>query len=314
MADLATIQNPKPIFDFETNSVEQMDLATLRRTHRENTPNGDPIRGMYHFQAIERIGEMCRAHGLDYQIEEIFAAQNRNKTQPGVSLLPSVEAQYIPKAIEAHILRRVYTTIRIDNDQTNELTTTLVVAFHQDGLQVAIGPCVKICHNQCILSAERSIADYGKTKVPTEQVFATVDGWLRDFAPQMQEDRARINRLKNTPVSEQEILTYIGILTTMRVAHDSSDKRLRNKVDTYPLNSAQINRFTEDILKKMHETPNLTAWDVYNVATEYYKADEAEIPTLIPQNLAFTETLFQFLERKPAAKQPVMFVEAEVVS
>ena len=49
--------------------------------------------------------------------------------------------------------------------ETDELTTTLVIAFHQDGIQAAIGPCVRVCHNQCILSPERSVSNYGKDKV-----------------------------------------------------------------------------------------------------------------------------------------------------
>ncbi len=62
--------------------------------------------------------------------------------------------------VEAHILRRIFTTLRIDNDQTDELTTTLVMTYHQDGMQAAIGPCVKACHNQCILEAERMVSTF----------------------------------------------------------------------------------------------------------------------------------------------------------
>lgn len=297
MTELVTIQNPKPIFDFEVNKVEEMDLATLRRSHRENTPNGDPIRGLYHFQAIERVGALCQKHGLNYQIEEIFAAQNRNKTQPGVSLLPSVEKQYGDKAVEAHILRRIYTTIRIDDGEDDELTTTLAIAFHQDGLQVAIGPCVKICHNQCILSADRRVADYGKDKVSTEQVFSIVDDWLGNFSSQMTEDRQRIQRLKAKTVTVQELYTYIGLLTAMRVAHDSSDKALSSTVDAYPLNQGQITDFTESVLKLMQQKGMLTAWDIYNAATELYKPQRADLPTLIPQNSTFAATLVSFCEQ-----------------
>lgn len=288
---------PIGTFDFETEKVIEMDLATLRRSHRENNPNGDPIRGMYHFQVIERLGDMCRQHGLNYQIEEIFAAQNRNKTQPGVSVLPRVEEQYGVKAVEAHILRRVYTTIRIDDGQNDELTTTLAIAFHQDGLQVAIGPNVKICHNQCILSPERSVADYGKGKVPTEQVFATVESWLEDFFPQMEADRKCIERLKNTALTPEDIYRFIGQLTTTRVAHDSSDKRLCAMVGTtYPLNQSQISDFTENLMKLKLDKGDvpLTLWDVYNVATELYKPRSTDFPCLIPQNGAMAQMVIEF--------------------
>lgn len=181
---------------------------------------------------------MCEKHGLSYQIEDIFAAHNKNKQFPGTSLLEQAEAQYGKNAVEAHILRRVFTTIRIDDYQTDELTTTLALAYHQDGIQAAIGPCVKVCHNQCIMYAERRAYTYGKEKVSVETLFDTIDGWLGDFHNQMTADRARIEMLKNSRLSHEQVITFIGVLASIRVAHDSKDKSLRDMVETYPLNNA----------------------------------------------------------------------------
>ena len=163
-------------FDFQNNGIEVMNFETLQRTYKENDIYGKPVQGIYHYQVLQRMMDICEKYNLDYEVEEIFAAQNRNKTQPGVSILPQVEQTLGEKAVEAHILRRIFATIRIKDWETDELTTTLVVAYHQDGIQAAIGPCVKVCHNQCILSPERSICNYGKNKVTTEGVFETVDG------------------------------------------------------------------------------------------------------------------------------------------
>ena len=261
-------------FDFQNNNVEVMTLDTLRRTHKENDIYGNPVKGIYH-----------------YEVEEIFAAQNKNKAQPGVVVLPQVEEKYGENAVEAHVLRRVYATIRIKNWETDELTTTLVVAFHQDGIQAAIGPCVLVCHNQCILSPERSVSNYGKEKVSTEELFDRVDGWLSNFEEQMNEDRERIRRLKEKTITPVEMYAYIGLLTALRVSHDSSDKRLSSTVETYPLNQSQISIFTEDLLKLSQEKQTLTAWDVYNCATELYKPGKTDLPAMIPQNGALAEMM-----------------------
>ena len=287
-------------FNFQENKVEIMDLPTLKRTHMEDGPNGLPMRDIYHFDAIERVTDICGRYNLNYALEEIFAAQNNSKHQPGVAVLKKQETHYGDKAVEAHILRRIFTTIRIKDFETDELTTTIVLTYHQDGMQAAIGPCVRVGHNQCILSPERTVSTYGKDKVGLEDFFATIDGWLSAFETQMTADRERILRMKNTTVSEQEIYMYIGLLNVLRVAHDSSDKRLSSRVGTYPLNQTQINAFTEEVLQKMQEQPVMTAWDLYNVATEHYKPGRAEIPTLVPQNLAFAATLEQFF----AFRQP----------
>lgn len=278
-------------FDFTTNSIEVVTLDTLRRTFKENDIYGAPLKGIYHYQVIEQMEEICRHNNLNYEVEEIFAAQNRNRNEPGVVVLPQVEEKFGERAVEAHILRRIYTTIRIKEQETDELTTSLVVAYHQSGIQVAIGPCVKICHNQCILSPERIVSNYGKEKVSTEQLFERVDEWLGSFENHLAEDRERIAGLKAKILTPVEVYAYIGLLTTLRVSHDSSDKRLSSRVDIYPLNQSQISDFTEKLLKLAIDKKQLTAWDLYNVATELYKPGSTDIPVVIPQNAALAELL-----------------------
>ena len=282
-------------FDFQKNGIEVMNFETLQRTYKENDIYNNPVQGIYHYQVIRRMMDICEKYNLDYEVEEIFAAQNRNKTQPGVSILPQVEQTHGEKAVEAHILRRIFATIRIRDWETDELTTTLVVAYHQDGIQAAIGPCVKICHNQCILSPQRSISNYGKKKVTTDELFETVDGWLANFEVNMNEDIARIQRLKRRIIPMEEIYLYIGLLTALRVSHDSLDRNLSSTVETYPLNQSQISIFTEEVLKLAMSKGQITAWDLYNVATEIYKPGKTDFPALIPQNGAMAELLLSRL-------------------
>lgn len=291
MATLTTLQKTQKQFDFKTNNIETMNLDTLRRTYKENDIYGKPLKGLYHYEVIQSLADICSKHNLNYEVEEIFAAQNKNKNEPGVVVLPQVEEKFGESAVEAHILRRVYTTIRIKEWETDELTTTLVIAFHQDGIQVAIGPCVKICHNQCILSPERSACNYGKNKLSTEELFERVDEWMENFEEQMTQDRERIRRLKQKIVTPIELYAYIGLLTALRVSHDSSDKRLSSQVETYPLNQGQISVFTEELLKLNLTKKSITAWDIYNVATELYHPGKTDFPSMIPQNGALAELL-----------------------
>ena len=295
METTLTVMERQQQFDFQKNGIEVMNFETLQRTYKENDIYNNPVQGIYHYQVIRRMMDICEKYNLDYEVEEIFAAQNRNKTQPGVSILPQVEQTHGEKAVEAHILRRIFATIRIRDWETDELTTTLVVAYHQDGIQAAIGPCVKICHNQCILSPQRSISNYGKKKVTTDELFETVDGWLANFEVNMNEDIARIQRLKRRIIPMEEIYLYIGLLTALRVSHDSLDRNLSSTVETYPLNQSQISIFTEEVLKLAMSKGQITAWDLYNVATEIYKPGKTDFPALIPQNGAMAELLLSRL-------------------
>ena len=298
METTLTVMERQQQFDFQKNGIEVMNFETLQRTYKENDIYNNPVQGIYHYQVIRCMMDICEKYNLDYEVEEIFAAQNRNKTQPGVSILPQVEQTHGEKAVEAHILRRIFATIRIRDWETDELTTTLVVAYHQDGIQAAIGPCVKICHNQCILSPQRSISNYGKKKVTTDELFETVDGWLANFEVNMNEDIARIQRLKRRIIPMEEIYLYIGLLIALRVSHDSSDRNLSSTVETYPLNQSQISVFTEEVLKLAMSKGQITAWDLYNVATEIYKPGKTDFPALIPQNGAMAELLLSRLSEE----------------
>ena len=76
MEALATLNNQRQ-FDFQNNGIEVMDLETLQRTYKENDIYGNPVRGIYHYQVIQRMTDICRRHNLNYEVEEIFAAQKQ---------------------------------------------------------------------------------------------------------------------------------------------------------------------------------------------------------------------------------------------
>lgn len=280
--------------NFRENKVQVIDLPTLAKTYKENDVYGNPLKGIYHYQLINSIVEAAKSEGLTTDVWDVFAAQNANKNAPGVSILPQVEAVQGENATEAHILRRVYANIRLTDNDTDELTTNLAVAFHQDGIEVAIGEAVKVCHNQTILSAEHRAATFGKDGHTPEELLQIVGNWIKDSRRIAVQNRHRISAMKKVEISANTAYQIIGMLTAVRVAHDTSNKNIRN-TDTYPLNQAQISQFTENLLIRSQENnEHLTLWDVYDCATELYKGDQMEIPNILPQGAAMAKFLEQF--------------------
>jgi len=277
-------------FDFQKNRFEVLNLQTLELTHKENDIYGNPLRGLYHYEVINKVAEICRNTGLNFEIEEIFAAQNKSSQNPGVVILPQVEAIHGTNAAEAHILRRVFSTIKIHDNETSDITTTIAIAYHQEGIQIGFGPNVIICRNQCILNRERLTQNYGSGKVTNEEMFQSVENWMNNFAGYREQDIRILQKMKEIFCNQNEVFQLIGLLTSLRVAHDSSEQSIRQN-ETYPLNQSQISQFTESYLLKAQETKRLTLWDVYNLATDLYHPDKTEIPNLMPQNLSLMEVL-----------------------
>jgi len=288
--------------DFADGYIESLSLQELKETYPErNTDQTPQFNGIFHYELIERIGAIIEANGLSYAIEDIFAINNKNKGSNGVSVNPNIEAIHGKGAIQAHALRRVFTTIRINDLEDEESNTGLAIAFHQDGIQLGIGPNVKICHNQCILNKDRSVATYGgQDKVKDiDKLLQIVDDWMKNFTEHRTADLKVISQMKLIQTNYSQIMEMIGRLNTIRVVKDSKEKALKaneaNLGKVYPLNQAQISSFTERYLMKCVElkTTDMSLWEIYNISTEFYKPGMTDFANITNQNIAWAEFLIK---------------------
>ena len=282
--------NEDKFFDFEKAKTQSITLEQLSRTHREDDVYGNPLRGIYHFDLFNKVIDECTELGYNVEVYDMFAAQNRDRQSPGVVRLPQVEAVKGQHAVEAHILRRVYANIRITDFDNDETTTNVAVAFHQKGIQIGFGPNVMICHNQCMLSPELYMSSYSEkgkkgSGMEIAAMLDTLKSWLVDARHIIETDRERIAKMKETRITAEQMFLLIGLMTATRVKADTSRKSIRENI-TYPLNQSQITLFTEDMLEAYHDKEFVTAWDMYNSATNLYKANRMDIPALLPQNRA----------------------------
>ena len=282
--------NEDKFFDFEKAKTQAITLEQLSRTHREDDVYGNPLRGIYHFDLFNKVIDECTELGYNVEVYDMFAAQNRDRQSPGVVRLPQVEAVKGQHAVEAHILRRVYANIRITDFDNDETTTNVAVAFHQKGIQIGFGPNVMICHNQCMLSPELYMSSYSEkgkkgSGMEVAAMLDTLKSWLVHARHIIETDRERIAKMKETRITAEQMFLLIGLMTATRVKADTSRKSIRENI-TYPLNQSQITLFTEDMLEAYHDKEFVTAWDMYNSATNLYKANRMDIPALLPQNRA----------------------------
>lgn len=285
----------RQFLDFDISKVQTLTLEQLARTEKENDYNGRPLMGIYHFQLIQQIQEMCAERGYKAEIWDLFAANNKDRRAPGVSRLPQKEEKYGERAIEAHILRRVYCNIRLYDLDKGEgddaITTNLAISFHQKGLQVGIGRNVVICHNQTMLNREQYAATYKDGRTPgiaLNEMIAKIGVWLDDLRNITADDDEKIEKMKRRVISAQEMFTIIGMLTSLRVASETKFKAIRNN-NTIPLNQAQISRITEKMMLAYQDRGKVTAWDFYNAATDMYKPYMLDQPMILSQNLALVD-------------------------
>lgn len=275
---------------FDQQKVQAISLAQLERTHRENNLYEQPLYGIYHFDLIHKVIDICNQQNLNADVWDLFAAHNKDRNSPGVVLLPQIEEKFGPRAVEAHILRRVFANIRLTDFDDDTYTTNLSVSFHQKGIQIGFGNNVKICHNQCMLGASKYATNYGNDKITIAEMLDALKSWIADARRIVMEDREKIEQMKSIEVSAEQCFTLIGMLTSVRIAHDTRYPEIRNS-RTYPLNQSQISDWTEDLMLRYKRNGSVSVWDLYNSATNLYKADKMDIPQILPQNIAMANFL-----------------------
>ena len=287
--------------NFAEQAVQVLTLGELERSYHENLPTGDPVGGIYHFALIQQVLAIFEKRGLTPVVQEIFAAANRDSKRPGVTLLPQLEEQYGERSIEAHLLRRVYANIEIRSDETDDLVTCLAVAYHQKGIQLGIGPMVRVCHNQTILGAQDVVSNYTcyggqsrKDKLSLESVIGRAELWADEYEPYQKIRRERMSALKSAEFTRTDMLQLIGILVEKRILHDTQNEELHLSTP-YPLNSSQINETSEQMITLMSHQQPQSYWDAYQQLNTVLKPGRMDIPQVLPQSLALFETMYELI-------------------
>ena len=284
--------------NFAEAPVQVLTLDELEKSYHENLPTGDPVGGIYHFALIQKVLETFEQRGLQPVVQEIFAAANRDSKRPGVTILPQLEEQYGERSIEAHLLRRVYANIEIRSDETNDVVTCLAVAYHQKGIQLGIGPMVKVCHNQTILGAQDVVSNYTcysgqnrKDKYSLEMVLNRAEQWADEYEPYQKIRAERVSDMKSAQMDRERMLRLIGVLVEKRILHDSQNDVLHVSAP-YPLNSSQINETSEQLIALMRHDEPISYWDAYQQLNTVLKPGRMDIPQVLPQSLALFETMY----------------------
>jgi len=291
MTEIITLE-PRKLLNFKDNKVQRLSLEELSNSVKEEDYNGKPLMGMYHFEYIQNALREVEKKGLNFRIEELWAAQNQDKSRPGVSVIEKYREEYGEGDARSFLLRRIFAKIQI-NDLEDDITNTVVaLSFNQYGFQLAFGPHVKICQNLSIMGADKFMSTYAsETKMPTPGRMIEVLGeWLHDFESVRKRERKLITDFQEVMVDEKDAMEMIGELTTKRIRKESNRFP---KEPLPPLNQGQIGKFAESYLNGRADNPNqmFSAWDMYNFATELYKPEQTDFPLILSSNHAMSQYL-----------------------
>ena len=280
---MATTETRKT-FDFSKEKTQNITLAELEATYKENDVYGRPLGGIYHSDLINGISNIAREAGLEVEIGDMFAVNNLDGKRPGVALLPEVEEKEGERSIRAHLLRRVFAVIRLVSSGTPETSCpAIAISYSQHGIQIGIGPNIHICRNQTILCAEQMIANFGYRRLDMDKKELagpdwwrpTVEGWITDVSNGVMQTQWAdiIQSLDEQLLYRQDMQQIFGGLMQLRIEADTTEKTLRTG-EVPPLTQSQINHCMERVLIKHFGKGGAgmcTKWDILNAMTDTLK-------------------------------------------
>lgn len=290
------------LLDFEKNPVEVLTLEELEQTHKENYPDGTPVGDIYHFVLMQQIIRMCEEAGLNPEIKEVFAVNNKHKRSPGVTILPQVSEELGVGSLASHILRRVFCNINLRGDFTNDQRTyNIAVSYTQLGICVGFGPFTYACHNQTICRADAIVSNY------TVRGFARLESKDRAIATFMESlkrqiasvsdlalhDNQMVDELKEKRFSPSQIHRLVGELCYERVLCESNtDESVKKGIP--PLDSARINAFVKRLTDESAYQLGCTGYDMLMAGNEHFKPGIIPFENIAPQSLALFEKIHNF--------------------
>ena len=272
------------LISFLENPVQEITLEQLKVTADERTSSQNYMNGIAHHQLFERIAEIVSLGGLNFSVDKIYVADNKNKVLPGVTVLPFAQEKYGIGSLESHILRRVTGKISIHNLSDDESNGSLAVSFHQQGIQVAFGQNVKICSNMSIFG-ENLIYSYGSNSMPIDKMFNVISDWVSNFDEMRNHDLDIMNKMKNILINPMEELPKL--IGNLQIEAVNAAYRKSNVVP--PLNISQISQFTKGALDKVETLGDkmTSLWQLYNIATELHRPGQTDFPNMLPANKNF---------------------------
>jgi len=292
----------KRLLDFKENPVQTLSLQELTETIDERNVGGNPVSGVTHYVLFQRLKEMLDASKLKYEMGPIYATSGGASSFPGVTKLPALEEQYGEGSLQAHLLRRMITSFDIKKGEDEETTQSIAVAYHQQGVQAAFGPNIKVCRNQCIYGAKNRIQTFGDDKVQIEQLLQLVSDWLYNYDDIRKRDLTILNNMKNVILNYENVCDIIGELNIFRVAKDSLKMR-----SEYILQQDQISKlgiryleFLKTKDNKLDYKKGLTLYHFYNLCTDMYKPEHTDLPNIIGRNHLLGDYLIQKFKLDPS--------------
>ncbi len=88
--NVPTVVDLEHFEDWNEHKVQDITLDQLKRTSRELGGNGAPNNGILHYVFINRVLEMCKEHGFNAEIRDLFACKQGSSQWPGVSVVDNI--------------------------------------------------------------------------------------------------------------------------------------------------------------------------------------------------------------------------------
>ena len=284
-------------------------LEGLRQSIVEKHPNGDAVGGISHINLIESLMDCFEKRGFKPQITDLFAANNRDKYRPGVTIDEYRAAQMQELGYEAIMIRRVFVNVDLGIENYKGSVMKCVISYSQRGIQVAFGPEVTACRNLCILRAKDVFTTYAlgrpslreATCKEAADVLAKVDSYAITLEQENSDMLSMVSQWEEKEFTHLDYCRLLYILLSMRVCKDT-EKRELHKNDTYALSNTQINQVHENALLNWirfgENGRKPSFWDAYNWMNTLYKPMLMESPQIVPQSLALSEAFCKVYNEK----------------
>lgn len=249
MIDTEVFKLENGVYELENSVLNELAYES---DHKDKLPASFPVNTYQLYGSLHEIAN--KAKGVNVTFDKLFVPENAVKLIKARNMDPNT---VLP--LSSHHVKRHVSAIYMSAKDDEEISMAIAVSCSERGIQLAFGPRVHICRNQCIFG-NKIMSTFGPSKMPYDKMLNVISDYVNNFAKVRKNELSIVERMQQQELNMPIIHNHLGEM------YYESRKNMTTASNT--INFSTISKVVDIMIDKDVESNPTTLWDFYNHITE----------------------------------------------
>lgn len=266
--------DPRQVIEYqkENPAIQLKDLKAVEFARYSNRPSA--------INVIKDFSNILDRHSIKHSFGDVYLCRYGSSGSEGVEPLYERTREHGESSLGSLLVRRTLTLIKFTDFHDAEMEFNLAINNLQNGIQIALGPEVRVCRNLCIYGGNivSTMNTRGQQGFTYENLKEHITGWVRNLHERYENIIKVIKAMKAYQLTNPDIFPeFFGRLMFEALINQKNG-------NTSFLNQTEVVSYQRDFINKTKDLTEVdkikNVWDFYNMGTatlSYAKTDSSRL-------------------------------------